>query len=75
LADILDATLHEKLKECFQYCPVILENVPTIFVSLGKDGILVGQREDNKNTFKHYPAAPDHLLPVSVTSTSGAGDR
>ena len=72
---LIDATLDEKLEECFHYCPVLLENVPTIFVSLGKDGVLVGQRDISDITMKHYPAAPDHLLPVSVVNASGAGDR
>lgn len=70
----LDATLDEKLEECFNYCPVLLENIPNIFISLGKDGVLVGQRNSNEITLKHYPSAPDHLLPVSVASASGAGD-
>ena len=71
----LDCTLNEKLDECFHYCPVILENISTLFVSLGKHGMLVGQRQSNEVSLKHYPAAPDYLLPVNVISTSGAGDR
>ena len=70
-----DAVLDEKLDECMKYCPVLLDNVPTVFVSLGKHGVMVGQREHSTLTFKHYPAGPDHLLPVKVTSASGAGDR
>ncbi|XP_065898187.1 uncharacterized protein [Dysidea avara] len=69
-----DAVLDEKLDECMKYCPVLLDNVPTVFVSLGKHGVMVGQREHSTLTFKHYPAGPDHLLPVKVTSASGAGD-
>ena len=75
LLNLVDATLDEKLEECFHYCPVLLENVQTIFVSLGKDGVLVGQRDSSEVTMKHYSAAPDHLLPVSVANSSGAGDR
>ena len=75
LVNLVDATLDEKLEECFHYCPVLLENVPTIFVSLGKDGVLVSQRDSNEITMKHYPAAPNNLLPVSVANASGAGDR
>lgn len=72
---LLDCSLDTKLEECFHYCPVLLENIPTIFISLGKDGVLVGQRQNNDITMKHYPAVPDSLLPVTVASASGAGDR
>jgi len=67
--------LDEKLDECMRYCPVLLDNVPMVFVSLGKHGVMVGQREHGILTFKHYPAGPDHVLPVKVISASGAGDR
>ena len=46
-----------------------------MFVSLGKDGVLVGQRQGNDITMKHYAEVPDSLLPVTVNNASGAGDR
>ena len=78
ISDILtvaDLSLEDKLEECFCYCPVLLENISTVFVSLGKDGVLVGQRDNNMINMEHYAAAPDHLVPVSVVNASGAGDR
>ena len=70
-----DVSLDDKLEECFCYCPVLLENVSTVFVSLGKDGVLVSQRDGNRMSMKHYAAVPDHLAPVTVVNASGAGDR
>ncbi len=55
----------------------LLAHIPTIAVSLGRDGVLYCSKEEDAAEIEclHYPAASMDKLPVSVLSVSGAGDR
>lgn len=68
----IELSLEEKLSECVELVRPLLPCVSTVVVSLGSDGVLYCSREADP---LHYPAAASHMLPVSVLSVSGAGDR
>ena len=73
-----ELTLKEKLTECVQLVQPLLLHIPTVVVSLGGEGILhcsAAEGSAQRPKFLHYPAAADHLLPATVCSVSGAGDR
>ena len=71
-----DLSLEDKLSECKQLVPSLLHHIPNIVVSLGRDGVLVGTREeDSGGQCLHYPPATECLLPANVVSVTGAGDR
>lgn len=66
----------EKFSECIELVKPLLAYIPTIIVSLGKDGVLYCSKQgDGKEKCLHYPAADASLLPANVLSVSGAGDR
>ena len=69
-----ELSLEDKLSECIQLTPPLLEHIPNIVVSLGKDGVLFATQQKSDELF-YYPAAADHLLPARVLSVTGAGDR
>ena len=66
--------LEDKLSECMQLVPSLLEHIPNIVVSLGKDGVFYASQQMN-GRFLHHPAAVQQLLPATVLSVTGAGDR
>ena len=71
-----ELSLEDKLSECRQLVPPLLHHIPNVVVSLGKDGVLVcGREEERGQRCLHYPPAADHLLPANVVSVTGAGDR
>lgn len=68
-----DLTTSEKISECLELVPPLLVHIPNILVSLGKDGVL--SCSATGTNYFHYPPAASHLLPVSMASVTGAGDR
>ena len=70
-----DLTLQQKLAECRALVPALLEKVPHVLVTLGKDGVLWGSRDQgNQEKMLHFSTLgrPVHAPTVNV---SGAGDR
>ena len=79
-------SVEEKFNECRQLCPSLLPHIPNVLVSLGRDGLVYARRGEKRKErgsqesnggmeLLHYPPAASHLLPVSVVSVTGAGDR
>lgn len=72
-------SLEEKLSESLELVGPMLSHIPTVLVSLGSDGVLSCSRQQGEEQVLtqclHYPAAARYMLPVSVLSVSGAGDR
>jgi sugar/nucleoside kinase (ribokinase family) len=71
---ITDLTVEEKLTECGELIPSLLDHVPHVLASLGRDGVVWGERrEGGESKLSHFTACGrhSHTQPVSV---SGAGD-
>ena len=77
-------SLREKLDECSVLLKPVMTKIPSLAVSLGKDGVLCCQsppsthtpdQDKEKTQSLHYLAAAKDKLPLSVLSASGAGDR
>ena len=70
-----DLTVEEKLTECGELIPRLLDHVPHVLASLGRDGVVWGERREGGETnLSHFTTfgRHSHTKPVSV---SGAGDR
>ena len=70
-----DLTVEEKLTECGELIPRLLDHVPHVLASLGRDGVVWGERREGGETnLSHFTTfgRHAHTKPVSV---SGAGDR
>lgn len=75
---LIELSLEEKLSECMELVKPILSHIPIVLVSLGSDGVLYCSTQRDKQVHAeclYYPAAASHMLPASVLSVSGAGDR
>ena len=69
-----DLSLQQKLSECSVLVPGLLDNVPHVLATLGRDGVVWGRKEGGRYAMSHFSTMghPIHNQPVSV---SGAGDR
>ena len=75
---ILELSREEKMALSMKYLPDVLAHCPYVLVKLGVDGVLLGRRDPHSGSavsIHHYPPAPECLLPVTITSVTGAGDR
>ena len=72
----LDLSLQEKLSECTLLVSPLLNHVPNVFASLGRDGVVWGRKTTigGENKLSHFSTVGQscHNDPVNV---SGAGDR
>ena len=71
-----ELSTEEKFSECKRYCAPLVQHIPHLLVTLGRDGVVHSHRGASGGTlFHHYPPASAQLLPVDAINTTGAGDR
>ena len=63
----------DQVYQVLTFARPLLADIPHLFVTLGKDGLLYISREAGQA--KLYATAPPGLLKMEIASVSGAGDR
>lgn len=64
-----------KLKVAVNYCHQLIDDIPYILVTLGNQGVLVCTNTvSSSKSYLHFPPARSDLLPVHVSTVTGAGD-
>ena len=70
-----ELTVEEKLTECGELIPSLADHVPHVLASLGRDGVVWGERRKEGVKLFHFSTVGHVSHGSQPVSVSGAGDR